>query len=437
MKKVITYGTFDLFHIGHQKILERAKAHGDFLVVGVTGDHYDLDRGKLNVEESLEERIENVRKTGLADRIIVENYEGQKISDIQKYDIDVFVIGSDWLGKFDYLNDYCQVQYLERTKGISSSQIREENKIIKIGMVGAGRIANRFVPESKFVSGVHISGICSLEGAKEFADKHEIGFYTEDYNKLIERVDAVYIATPHGSHYSLAKQALQAGKHVLCEKPMTLKSSETIELFEIASQNKLILIEAIKTAFSPGFVRLIEVAKSGIIGSIKDVSATFTKIEKGNKRELNPDSDGGSLYELGTYPLIGILKLLGEPDDVNFFSYMNNGIDAYTKVILSYKQAIATAQTGLGVKSEGNMVIAGTEGYIYVPAPWWKTEEFEVRFEDMSKNKKFFYKFYGDGLRYEIAEFVKQIKFPDQPSWKLTSEDSILLSKILEKFKAN
>ena len=121
MKRVITYGTFDLFHKGHYNIIKRAKALGDYLIVGVTSESFDIERGKLNVRDSLIKRIENVRRTGLADEIIIEEYQGQKVNDIIKYDIDVLVVGSDWRGKFDYLKNYCDVVYLERTKNISST----------------------------------------------------------------------------------------------------------------------------------------------------------------------------------------------------------------------------------------------------------------------------------------------------------------------------
>ena len=113
MVKVITYGTFDLLHYGHIRLLDRARKLGDYLIVGVTADDFDKKRGKINVQQSLMEREEAVRATNLADEIIVEEYEGQKIDDIQRLNVDIFTIGSDWIGKFDYLNKYCKVVYLD------------------------------------------------------------------------------------------------------------------------------------------------------------------------------------------------------------------------------------------------------------------------------------------------------------------------------------
>ena len=162
MKKVITYGTYDLFHQGHYNLLKRAKELGDYLIVGVTSDYFDKSRGKFNVRDSLMKRIENVKSTGFADEIIVEEYFGQKIDDIKKYGVDIFTVGSDWKGYFDYLNEYCHVVYLERTKGISSTQIRNINNL-RLGIVGNESILDRFLDELKFVSGVEVAGVYAAD----------------------------------------------------------------------------------------------------------------------------------------------------------------------------------------------------------------------------------------------------------------------------------
>ena len=438
--KVITYGTFDLFHEGHYNILKRAKDLGDYLIVGVTSENFDKCRGKLNVKQSLVERIENVKKSGLADEIIVEEYTGQKIDDIKRFNVDKFVIGSDWLGKFDYLNEYCDVIYLERTKGVSSTQLRNEKRgILNIGCVGAGRIANRMIKESKYVSGVNFDIVFGRneDHIKDFAIKNELKEYTMDYDEFLSRVDAVYIATPHVTHYDLAKKALNAGKHVLCEKPMTLSESQTKELFELAEKNGLVLYDAIKTAYVTAFKRLIVIAKSGNIGNIRDVDATFTKlVHDKSLREYDLNQGGGSLNELIAYPLIAIFKLLGiDYNDIDFFTFRDEetGIDLYTKILFQYDDALATANVGLGVKKEGELIIAGTEGYIYVPAPWWKTEYFEIRYENQNLNEKYFFKFDGDGLRYELVEFYLSIVNNTKNNF-IKDEESIAISMVIEEF---
>ena len=242
MTKVITYGTFDLFHEGHYRLLQRAKALGDYLIVGVTTEEYDKARGKLNVVDSLVTRIENVRKSGFADEIIIEEAPGQKFTDIKKYNIDIFTVGSDWVGSFDYLKDYCKVVYLDRTKDISSTMLRQENSHIqRIGIIGTGRIASRFVVESKLVSGVSIQGVYNPheESMRAFADQWQINGYT-DLASFYENVDVVYIATPHETHYAYIKDALLHEKHVICEKPMVLKKEQAEELFALAKEKRLL-----------------------------------------------------------------------------------------------------------------------------------------------------------------------------------------------------
>ena len=439
MKKVITYGTYDLLHQGHINLLRRAKELGDYLIVGVTNDSFDRDRGKLNVRNNVLERVEAVKATGLADQIIIEDYVGQKIDDIQKYDVDIFAIGSDWEGKFDYLKEYCEVVYLPRTEGISSTMLREDlQEDIKIGVVGTGRIAERFVPESTVVNYVYVNGVFDMDvdKAQDFARRHSVEKVYESYEDLIDNVDAVYIATPHLCHYSQCKQALEKGKHVLCETPLVLNGQEARELYRFAERLHVVLMEANKTAHSPAFNHLITMIKSGVIGDVVDINVSESKLW-GDRftRELDPEQAGGSMYELGSYPLLPIIRLMGiDFQNLNLYSKMENGVDLYTKGIMRYAHGVCSFQLGLGVKTEGNLVISGTKGYAYVPSPWWLTDYYEFRFEDQNQNKKFFYQWDGAGLRYEIQEFISCIFNHRFSTARLRRRESICMADIMQQF---
>lgn len=439
MKKVITYGTYDLLHQGHINLLKRAKALGDYLIVGVTNDSFDRDRGKLNVRNNVLERVEAVKATGLADRIIIEDYIGQKIDDIQKYNIDIFAIGSDWEGKFDYLNEFCKVVYLPRTEGISSTQLRAESQeTVRVGIAGTGRIAQRFVTEASFVNGVEVTAAFDLDFGKaaNFVVQKNIPDVYRTFEKLLDDVDAVYIASPHLTHYAYAKQALLAHKHVLCETPMVLNGDKARELFKLAESQEVVLMEANKTAHCPAFNHLIVMIKSGVIGEVVDIEASLSKLLADKSlREFDPNQAGGSMYELGSYPLLPIIKLLGiDYDNLNYYSRMKSGIDMYTKGVMRYPKAVCSFKVGLGVKTEGNLVISGTKGYAYVPAPWWKTDYFELRYEDQNENKKFFYKWDSAGLRYEIQEFISCIYNHRFSTARLRRKESIAMADIMQQF---
>lgn len=439
LKKVITYGTYDLLHQGHINLLRRAKELGDYLIVGVTNDNFDRERGKLNVRNNVLERVEAVKATGLADQIIIEDYVGQKIDDIQKYEVDIFAIGSDWEGKFDYLNEYCKVVYLPRTEGISSTMLRENlQDDIRIGIVGCGRIANRFVPESSFVSYAKITGVYDMDRniACNFAKNHGIDKIYNSTNEMFEDVHAIYVATPHLSHFEYCKQSILHNKHVLCETPLVLEGKHARELFCLAETHNVILMEANKTAHAPAFNHLITMIKSGLIGDVVDVSASESKLW-GDKftRELDPQQAGGSMFEMGSYPLLPIIRLMGtDYFNVNFYSKMINDVDVYTRGVIQYPKGVCSFQLGLGVKTEGNLVISGTKGYAYVPSPWWLTDYYEFRFEDQNLNKKFFYKWDGAGLRYEIQEFLSCIINHRRGSSRLRKEEIICMADIMQQF---
>ena len=440
MTKVITYGTYDLLHRGHINLLRRAKELGDYLIVGVTSDSFDRGRGKLNVCNNVLERVEAVKATGYADEVIIEDYVGQKIDDIQKYNVDIFAIGSDWEGQFDYLNEFTKVVYLPRTEGISSTKLRAKiTTDVRVGIIGCGRVAKRFPAEADVVNGVKIVAVYDIDqtAAETLLSNVEDAKVCSSTQELYGAVDAVYIATPHLSHYLYIKEAILAGKHVLCETPMVLKGEESKELFALAEVNGVILMEANKTAHCPAFNHLVVMIKSGVIGEVVDIEASLSKLwnEQKTLREFDPKQAGGSLYELGSYPLLPIVRILGcQYENLNLYSRMKDGVDMYTKGVVCYPHAVCSFKVGLGVKTEGNLVISGTKGYAYVPAPWWKTDYFELRYEDQNKNQKFFYKWDGAGLRYEIQEFISCILNKRFSTSRLRRRESICMAEMMEQF---
>ena len=439
MKKVITYGTYDLLHQGHINLLRRAKELGDYLIVGVTNDNFDRERGKLNVCNNVLERVEAVKATGLADQIIIEDYFGQKIDDIQKYNVDIFAIGSDWEGKFDYLGEYCKVVYLPRTEGISSTMLREEKQTsIKVGIVGCGNIAKRFIPEAGFVNGIEIVGAYDKDTnvLDSFVKNNKLSGKFTSFEAMLEDVDAIYVATPHLSHYTYCKQALLAKKHVLCEIPLVLEEEQARELYSLAEKQGVVLMEANKTAHCPAFNHLMVMIKSGAIGEVVDIEASLSRLlPDKTRREFDPQQAGGSMYESAVYPLLPIFRLLGtDYKNLNIYSRMENGVDTYTKGVLRYPTAVCSFKLGLGVKTEGNLVISGTKGYAYVPAPWWKTDYFELRYEDQNQNKKYFYKWDGEGLRYEIQEWMSCIINKRFSSARLRRRESIAMARVMQQF---
>ena len=442
-KIIITYGTYDMLHIGHLNLLRRSKALGDYLIVGVTSEDYDRSRGKLNVSQGTKTRVKAIEQLEFVDKVIVEKHKGQKIEDIQKYNADIFAIGDDWVGKFDYLKEYCHVEYLPRTEGISSTMLRSEKlKTIKLGIVGTGRIAKRFLKESAYVNDIEVHAVMSrnMKHVQEFLEGTTIAYGYDSLEKLLEdTIEAVYIASPHEHHYEQAKKALEAGKHVLCEKPITLEDKQLQELVKLAKKNNLILLEAIKTSYFPAFTKLLEVLKEGKIGEIKEVRSTFTKLVTDKSAREWQAPYGGATYELASYPLLLAQKVLGEAKKITFYDQIDKDtdVDLTNRIVCTHKNnAISISTVGIGAKAEGSAVISGTEGYIYIPAPWWLTKDFFIRYEDPNIKASYHYDVEGDGIRYEIAEFATRIKRNKKKSPRLQPKDMLAINKVISKYYA-
>ena len=431
MKKVITYGTFDLFHQGHYNILKRAKELGDYLIVGVTGESYDMDRGKLSVRDSLVTRIENVKKTGFVDKVIIEEYLGQKIHDVIEYDVDVLVIGSDWKGKFDHLRKYCDVVYLERTKNISSTLLREQNgRIYKLGIATDSNYDNDAVIESKYVSGIHVESVyCNDNGiCEEFAEKYELDKSETDYNSFLGGVDIVYVKTKRELRYTLIKQALLNGKHVISDPAITLDESKLKELFDIAQQNNVILLENTPTLYLQAFNQLLWNARGNLIGDL--VSIKFGV----NKNSIIA-RESADIYDCISMPLSVITKMMGmdinvqiktvksESEEISYAVLMNNGDSLNTAFVL---------EIGIEYDVDSSMTILGTNGTIEVPGDWWQTGYFKMQMNSEDKDKRYSSNFEGNGFRYLIQSLLSMIEDERIMTTRILPEEQLTVVKTLK-----
>lgn len=428
MKKVITYGTFDLFHRGHYNIIKRAKALGDYLIVGVTSESYDIERGKLNVRDSLIKRIENVRKTGLADEIIIEEYQGQKINDIIKYNIDLLVVGSDWRGKFDYLKNYCDVMYLERTKNISSTKIRSEGTIFNIGVVTDDINDNGIVSETKFVSGLHVERVYSDEPdvAEAFRDKYELDSCWTDYDEFLSDLDIVYIKCSQKLRADYIERAIEQNKYVISDTPMTISPERLQELFDKAKEHQVVLVERLTLVYLRAFNQLVWHVHSNLVGDIISVKCAICQ----------DDFEGGkSFNETVSHAIGAIIKLLGrECLDVSTNAVTDaQGNFVYDVITMKYKNALASIEIGSTVDVEDELVIIGSGGRVTIPNDWWNTGYFEAKIEGNEFLKRYSFNFEGNGLRYLLQELLIMIRDKRTECTRLFYDESLLLSEILKR----
>ena len=232
----------------------------------------------------------------------------------------------------------------------------------------------------------------------------------QDYQSLLNHSDAIYVVSKPEEHFTQIKEALEASKHVLCESPIAIRKSEYQTLLKLAKQKKLILMDAIKTAYATAYHRLLLLAKTKCVGEIVSVDATCTSLKEYNESNYS----WNSITSWGPTALLPIFQILGtkycSKQIVSKFIDEEKNQDLMTKIDFIYPKAVASIKVGKGVKSEGELIITGTKGCIYVPAPWWKTDYFEIHYEHLDDNKKYFYQLDGEGIRYVLIAFVQAIR---------------------------
>lgn len=431
MKKVITYGTFDLFHQGHYNILKRAKEQGDYLIVGVTSESYDIERGKLSVVDSLTTRINNVLNTGLVDEVIIEEYLGQKIRDIIKYDIDVFVIGDDWKGKFDHLQQYCKVVYLERTKNISSTQIREQSSnIFRMGIITDKEYDGEIVEETKYVSGLHIENVFveDQKTGENFCERYSIDRYCTDIEDFMENLDIVIISVENNKRAEYVKMALRHNKHVIVDAPITNDVEEISMLINEAQEKGLALIENITTVYLRAFTQLLWMVQGDIVGTVRSVKCSMSADSFKNKVEYD---------DMETLGVTMIVKLLGTEFDnmIKTKAVNEDGSIKYANLFFTKGNSVGNIEIGMDIEFEDEMVIVGDNATVIVKDDWWNTGYFEVKEYSEKFIKKYSYNFEGTGFRYILQELLIMLRDNRSECTRLFPEESMAIVDIIKKLQ--
>ena len=224
----------------------------------------------------------------------------------------------------------------------------------------------------------------------------------------------------------------------MCESPIALSENGCKELFDLADSKGLTLFEGIKNAYSMAYWRLILLAKAGKIGDVVSVEATCTSLrdlDLNDKETLK--RTWNSVTAWAPNGLRPVVQILGRDyREMRIVTHMldeESRMDAFTKIEFVYPNAVASVKVGTGAKSEGQLIVSGTKGYIFVPAPWWKTDYFEIRYEDPNENKRYFYQLDGEGIRYEIVAFSKAIETGRNFVY-VSRETSEEITKVMEEF---
>ena len=249
---------------------------------------------------------------------------------------------------------------------------------IRWGIIAPGRIAHKFASDFSLIHNHSITSVAStnIERARAFADKYKLSSFYGDYREMLvkEKLDIVYIASPHSFHFEQAKMCLDLGISVLCEKPVTIHSGQLKQLLTLAAEKGLFFMEALWTVFLPTYTQIFEKINNGDIGSIIGVKADFgfhMPFDQ-DSRLFNPSLGGGSLLDIGIYPLLLATLCLGYPDEIKALASLTElKVDDEMIAILNYnKRGLAQIQSTIRANTTTEAFIFGENGSIWVPNRW-------------------------------------------------------------------
>jgi len=313
-----------------------------------------------------------------------------------------------------------------------------KTKNIKWGIIGCGNIANKFASDLALVDAAILTAVASrdLIKAKAFGDKHNAQKAYNSYKALFSDpdIDIVYIATPHVFHAALSIEAMEFGKHVLCEKPLALNAKEATKMIETSKRTKRFFMEALWTRFNPTIVALKQSIQQGEIGEIKYINADFSfKSDKPlGGRVMNLEFGGGALLDIGIYPAFLSYMLLGIPKEIIAKSVFHEitKCDMQTSMIYSYEKAQAVLYSGFESHSKSEAHISGSEGQIYIHNRWHETNGFTLIKDD--KEQVFNFPMKGVGFTYEIEECHRCLRAEKIESELWSHKNSLDLISILD-----
>lgn len=308
---------------------------------------------------------------------------------------------------------------------------------MKLAILGAGGIAVKMAKTVAGIKDVEVYAVAArdLERAQTFAQKYGIEKAYGSYEEMLsdDKIDLVYIATPHSHHYLHAKMCLEAGKNVLCEKAFTVNAEQAQKLFEIAKEKKLLITEAIWTRYMPSRNMINDIIASGVIGEVTSVTANLSYTISHVERIQKPELAGGALLDVGVYPINFASMVLGEDvKDVKATAIFKNGVDILDSIIMVFEgNRMATLQCGAREISDRMGSIFGTKGYIQVqninnPE---KITVFDAEYKEVAS---YFPPKQITGYEYEVESCVKAIADGELECPEMPHAESIRIMKLLD-----
>lgn len=313
-------------------------------------------------------------------------------------------------------------------------------KILKWGIAGPGNIARRFASDMALLSGHQIVAVGSrnLERARTFAAAFGVPAAYGSYDQLFAdpAVDIVYVSSPHHAHVAMSIAAMQAGKHVLCEKPVAVNRQQAEEMFNVAQDHGVFLMEGMWSRFNPSIMACLQLAKDGILGEVSYINADFFFYREApaESRMFNMELAGGALLDIGIYPVFLAYLILGMPKKIQATAHFHpTGADLHTSALLKYERGVAHMACGFHAHSEMRARICGTEGEAVIWENWHRAQGYSV-FKN-EKRQDFPMPTPGRGFTFEIEECRKCIEEGALQSALWSHQNSLDLMGLLDSIR--